>query len=113
MDDTAWLTATDVARLVRSGRLDRRAVPRLHIERIRRLDPRAGAFVHVDEAAVPGPGGPLAGVSLAVKDTQPVAGMPWTWGSRKWRDRVAECDAIVVSNARTAGPAIIGKTNTP
>jgi len=36
MDDTAWLTATEVSRLVASGALDRRAAARVHVERIRR-----------------------------------------------------------------------------
>src|SRR5207248_5940246 len=83
------------------------------LDRIRRLDPRLGAFVHVDGAAEPGGAGPLAGVGLAVKDTQPVAGMPWTYGSRKWRERIAEADAIPVARARAAGAAVLGKTNTP
>ncbi|HEX6351121.1 MAG TPA: amidase, partial [Candidatus Dormibacteraeota bacterium] len=39
--------------------------------------------------------------------------MPWTYGSPKWRDRVATEDAVVVSRARAAGAAILGKTNLP
>jgi amidase len=39
--------------------------------------------------------------------------MPWTYGSRKWRDRIAEEDAVPVARARAAGAAILGKTNTP
>jgi Asp-tRNA(Asn)/Glu-tRNA(Gln) amidotransferase A subunit family amidase len=102
-----------VVELVRSGRLDAQAVVRDQLERIRRLNARAGAFVHVDEAAAARGDGPLAGVGLAVKDTQPVAGMPWTYGSPKWRHRVAGEDAVPVARARTAGAAILGKTNTP
>ena len=113
MDDIAWLTATATADLVRSGQLDSQSVVRCHLERIRRLDARAGAFVHVDGAASAGAEGALAGASLAVKDTQPVAGMPWTYGSRKWRDRVAGEDALVVARARAAGADVVGKTNTP
>ncbi|HZV48367.1 MAG TPA: amidase [Candidatus Dormibacteraeota bacterium] len=110
--DVAWSTATEVTERVRSGRLEPEAVTACHLDRIRRLDRRLGAYVHVDGAARPGTG-PLAGVTLAVKDTQPVAGMPWTYGSRKWRDRVAEQDAIPVARARAAGAAVLGKTNTP
>jgi amidase len=113
MDDPAWRTACEVARRVRSGDLDAQAAPRRQLDRIARLNARAGAFVHVDTAAAAGTRGPLAGVGLAVKDTQPVAGMPWTFGSRKWRDRVAEADAVPVARARAAGAAILGKTNTP
>lgn len=113
MDDIAWLTATDLAKEVMSGRLDAGAAPRAHLERIRRLDGRLGAYVHVAQTAEGTASGPLAGAGLAVKDTQPVAGMPWTFGSRKWRDRVAAADAITVTRARAAGAAVLGKTNTP
>jgi amidase len=110
--DLAWWAATEIGERVRSGQLDPEAVVARHLDRIRRLDPRLGAYVHVDGNARCG-SGPLAGVTLAVKDTQPVAGMPWTYGSRKWRDRVAEQDAIPVARARAAGAAVLGKTNTP
>jgi len=110
---TAWITATEVAGLVRSGQLDRQAATRLHLDRVARLNGRAGAFIHVDPGAQAGAGDVLAGVALAVKDTQPVAGMPWTFGSPKWRDRVADEDAIPVARARAAGAAVLGKTNTP
>jgi Asp-tRNA(Asn)/Glu-tRNA(Gln) amidotransferase A subunit family amidase len=113
MDDPAWLTACEIVRRVRSGELDAGAAPRRHLDRIARLNARSGAFVHVDEKAASAGGGPLEGVGLAVKDTQPVAGMPWTFGSHKWRDRIAEEDAVPVARARAAGAAILGKTNTP
>lgn len=111
-DGVAWLTATQIAEAVRAGQIDRQDVVECHLDRIRRLDPRLAAFVHVSGSASAG-GGPLGAVTIGVKDTQPVAGMPWTSGSRKWRDRIAEVDAIVVANARAAGAAIVGKTNTP
>ncbi len=56
--------------------------------------------------------GALAGVTVAVKDTQPVNGMPWTYGTRRWRDRIADRDAVAVARARGAGAAILGKVNT-
>jgi len=108
----AWLTAAEIARAVYAGELDRQDVVACHMERISSLNPRLSAFTHISDHPSAG-GGPLGAVTIGVKDTQPVAGMPWTWGSRKWRDRVAEFDAIVVTNARAAGAAIVGKTNTP
>jgi amidase len=111
-NDLAWLTATEIVARVRDGRLDPQAVVQAHLERIRRVDPGLGAYVHVDDNALAG-AGPIAGVTLAVKDTQPVAGMPWTWGSRRWRDRVATEDAIPVARMRAAGATVLGKTNLP
>ena len=63
-EDIAWLTAVELTEGVRSGRIDRQAAPRLHLERARRLDPRLAAFVHLDGAARAGDG-PLGGASLA------------------------------------------------
>jgi Asp-tRNA(Asn)/Glu-tRNA(Gln) amidotransferase A subunit family amidase len=113
MDEPAWESAVRIAELVRAGDLEPHAVARDQLERIRRLGARSGAFVHVDGAATGRESGQLAGAGLGVKDTQPVAGMPWTYGSRKWRERVAEEDAIPVARARAAGAAVLGKTNTP
>jgi amidase len=112
VSETAWLGAVEAAELVRTGELEPGELLRQHLDRIGRLDGRLRAYVHVDPAPAPAQG-PLRGATLAVKDTQPVAGMPWTCGSRKWRDRVAGEDAIPVRRARAAGLTVLGKTNTP
>ena len=108
----AWLSAADIARRVGAGSLDRQEVVRSHLDAIARLDPRLHAYVHVDREALAG-AGPLAGVTVAVKDNLPVAGMPWTDGSAVWRDRVPDADTVAVARARSAGAAILGKTNLP
>jgi len=91
---------------------DPQAVVRAHLAAIERLDPRIHAYVHVDPNARAGTG-PMSGVTLAVKDNLPVAGMPWTDGSAVWRDRVPDADTVPVARARAAGAAILGKTNLP
>jgi len=91
---------------------DPQAVVRAHLAAIERLDPRIHAYVHVDRNARAA-GGPMSGVTLAVKDNLPVAGMPWTDGSAVWRDRIAGTDTVPVARARAAGAAILGKTNLP
>ncbi|MDQ6774224.1 MAG: amidase [Candidatus Dormibacteraeota bacterium] len=110
--DVGFATIAAIQSAVASGELRPEEVARVHLERIARLDPALRAYVHVDLGARPG-AGPLSGVTLAVKDTQPVAGMPWTYGSRRFADRVAESDALVVARARDAGVAVLGKTNLP
>lgn len=92
--------------------MDPQAVVRAHLAAIDRLDSRIHAYVYVDHAAHASDG-TLGGVTVAVKDSQPVAGMPWTYGTPAWRDRVAEQDAVPVARARAAGMAILGKTNLP
>jgi len=39
--------------------------------------------------------------------------MPWTYGTPRWKDRVAASDAIPVARARAAGAASLGKLNLP
>src|SRR5206468_1206377 len=65
-------------------------------------------YIHVDRGATTN-----RGITLAVKDSQPVKGMPYTYATPSWRYRVAEEDAVPVARARTAGLAVLGKTNLP
>ncbi len=111
-DSDAWLSADEIVRQVRAGSLQPQAVVRAHLAAIERLDPRIHAYVYVDLKATAGDG-PQSGVTLAVKDSQPVAGMPWTYGTAAWRDRRATEDAVPVARARAAGMAVLGKTNLP
>jgi Asp-tRNA(Asn)/Glu-tRNA(Gln) amidotransferase A subunit family amidase len=108
----AWLSAIEIARRVGADELDPQQVVRSHLDAIDRLDPGLHAYVHVDRDSRASTG-PLAGVTLAVKDSLPVAGMPWTYGSAVWRDRIPDQDTVSVARARAAGAAILGKTNLP
>jgi Asp-tRNA(Asn)/Glu-tRNA(Gln) amidotransferase A subunit family amidase len=107
-----WLSAPDISRRTTTGKLALDEVVKAHLEAIARLDSRLHAYVHVDLDATAS-GGALTGVTAAVKDSLPVAGMPWTDGSAVWRDRVPSADSIPVARARAAGAAILGKTNLP
>ena len=111
-DTGAWLSAVEIVRRVSVGELDPQAVVRAHVAAIDRFDARVHAYIHVDRNARCSPG-PYAGVTVAVKDSLPAAGMPYTYGTPSWRDRIAEEDAVPVARARAAGMAILGKTNLP
>ena len=54
--------------------------------------------------------GPLFGVGVSVKGAIPVKGLPWTEGSRLYRNRIADQDARIVEAARQAGAIILGTT---
>lgn len=99
-----WLTATEI--------LERRpnpaAVVAAHLDAIDRFDPLLHSYIYVDRHARS-----TTGVTLAVKDSMPVKGMPYTYGTATWRERVAEEDAVPVARARAAGMAVLGKTNVP
>src|SRR5260370_39685021 len=110
--DGRRLSSTDIVRLVGAGSPDPQAVVRAHLAAIERLDPQIHAYIHVDREAHSSPG-PYAGVTRAVKDSQPVAGMPYTYGTSSWKDRVAETDAVAAARARSAGIAILRRTNLP
>lgn len=56
---------------------------------------------------------PLFGLPLAVKDSEPVAGLPMGCGSRIHEGRIAPEDSIHVARLRAAGAIVVGKTNTP
>src|SRR5256885_8371690 len=93
---------------VRAGDLKPQEVVDAHLDAIDRFDSRIHAYIHCDRNART-----TSGVTLAVKDSQPVAGMPYTYGTPSWRDRIAEVDAVPVARARSSGMAILGKTNLP
>jgi Asp-tRNA(Asn)/Glu-tRNA(Gln) amidotransferase A subunit family amidase len=99
-----------------------------------RLNPKLGAYLHVDlegaraeaaevdaigaarETGADPAGGadplrPLAGLPICVKDIVDVAGMPTTAGGADWV-RHPEADATVVARLRAAGAIVIGKGNT-
>src|SRR4051812_43783103 len=122
--DLPLMTASALARALRSGELTARAVIDAHLDRIRRLDPELSAFMTLDEAgahdqaerldaAPPQARGPLHGLPVAVKDLIDTAGLRTTYGSALFSDHVPQTDDLVVARLRNAGAIIVGKTNTP
>lgn len=55
----------------------------------------------------------LLGLPLAVKDYEPVAGLPFSCGSQVFSGRIAAQDSLHVARLRAAGAIVVGKTNTP
>lgn len=119
--EVSFLSATELAELVRSGELTARELVDATLRRIDEIDPTVRAFTHVahDSAlaaadAIPaGDPRPFAGVPIAIKDNRPVAGMPITMGSDLFGDAIAPHDAFVVRRMRQAGFVIVGKTSMP
>lgn len=120
------LTAAGVARRVREGDLTATAIVEALLKRIDERNDRTNAFVtvtdelaretarEVDEAVENGESlGPLAGVPVAIKDLDDVAGVVTTHGSKLLEDHVADANAPFVERLLDADAIVIGKTNTP
>jgi amidase len=113
--------AGELAALVRGGEVSARELTEAALARIEALDGELNAFVHVDAggalATADGIGAgdrrPFAGVPIAIKDTAPVAGLPYTLGSHLFGDYRPQHDAFAVRRLRDAGFVIVGKTNLP
>jgi aspartyl-tRNA(Asn)/glutamyl-tRNA(Gln) amidotransferase subunit A len=119
-------TAVEIAQAVRARTVSAGEVTEAALARVERANPALNAFVHVareaalrdadavDAAVARGEDpGPLAGVPIGAKDLEPVAGMPFTAGSRLYRERVAQRDSVQITRLRAAGAIVLGKTNTP
>jgi aspartyl-tRNA(Asn)/glutamyl-tRNA(Gln) amidotransferase subunit A len=95
-----------------------------YLERIRSVDDRIKAYLHVEESAVleqarridakrkaGHPPGPLAGVPIALKDNLCTLSGPTTCGSRMLGHFRPPYDAHVVAALRNADAVVLGKTN--
>ncbi|MCJ2015253.1 amidase [Methylobacterium sp. J-076] len=126
-DGITALGAVHLSAAIRGRAISCREVMRAYLDRIASLNPTYNAIVALrDEAALlheaaeadgriarGEPVGLLHGFPLAVKDLDPVRGLPFTQGSPIFADRIAEADSIMVSRLRSAGAIFIGKTNVP
>jgi amidase len=106
-----------LAALVRDGEVHPRELVESSLRRIEALDPQLNAFrVTLAEQALAAAehplSGALAGVPIAIKDDQALAGQPTTYGSRA-RPPAAPADSEVVRKLRAAGAIPVGITNVP
>jgi amidase len=118
--------ATDLARLIRTGRTSAREVVEATLNRLHKVNPAINAVVRVleEEAraaaatadaaqarghALP----PLHGVPITIKVNVDQVGQPTDNGVVPLKDFVAQEDSPVVANLRHAGAVIIGRTNAP
>ena len=111
-DDLVFRPAREIADLVRSRKVSAKEVAQVHLDRIRRIDPKIRAFLSVRPDAPDGtPDGPLAGVPIALKDNLCTLDLPTTCASKILENYRAPYEATVVTRLRAAGATIIGKTN--
>jgi Asp-tRNA(Asn)/Glu-tRNA(Gln) amidotransferase A subunit family amidase len=119
------LTLREAARRIREGKLSSSDLVRACLTRCSRLEPRIGAWEHLDaerameraealdaERHAGKPMGPLHGIPLGIKDIIDVSGMPTTMGSPVYAGNIARRTAPVVEQLERAGAVILGKTVT-
>jgi len=120
------LSATEQLALLREEKISPLELAEEHIREIERLNPRLNAIVTFTDLdadrirtqacalmTTSGPRGPLYGLSMTIKSSIAVAGLPCEVGSLLRRGIVAEEDAVVVSRLRQTGANILGTTNCP
>src|SRR6516162_11149097 len=127
MTDDLWrLDATDLATLIRLGRVSSREAAQSCLSRLHAVNPAINAVVRIleeealaaadaaDRAQARGDTlGPLHGVPVTIKVNTDQAGCATDNGVVAFRDVIATEDAPVVANLKRAGAVIIGRTNTP
>jgi amidase len=125
--DICFLSAIEMARLIRAKKLSAREALAEHLKQIERVNPKVNAIVTLapemaaeaaakaDEMQARGKDklGPLHGLPVAHKDLFETRGIRTTFGSPIYKDYVPTADDIVVERMRRAGAIVIGKTNTP
>jgi amidase len=124
--DICFMSATEMARLIRRKKLSAREAMAAHLKQIERLNPQVNAIVTLaadkamedarkaDEAQARGASlEVLHGLPVVHKDLFETAGMRTTYGSRIYRDNVPKQDAIIVERYIGAGAISVGKSNTP
>ncbi|MET7459868.1 amidase [Nonomuraea sp. NPDC005501] len=122
MTELHYLTAAEMARLVRARQVSAVELLQACLDRIEQVNPRVNAVVTLaaeqamdaaKAADATEPRGPLHGVPVAHKDLVDTAGIRTTYGSPHYAGHVPGADDLIVRRLRHAGAITVGKTNTP
>jgi amidase len=121
-----WMSAVEMARLIRAKKLSAREALAAHLKQIEQVNPKVNAIVtlvpemaekvaaRADEMQAHGESlGPLHGLPVAHKDLRNTRGIRTTFGSPLYRDFIPTENDLVVDRLQAAGAITLGKTNTP
>ncbi|MBR8838940.1 MAG: amidase [Stigonema ocellatum SAG 48.90 = DSM 106950] len=123
--DLAFTTALEQAQLIRRKEVSPLELVEIYLQRIQRLNPQLGSYFTVTaEQAIADAKAktemlstaselpPFFGVSISIKDLNPVAGVTCTYGNPALLNNIPEYDDGVVSRIKQAGFVLLGKTAT-
>jgi len=126
MSDLVWMTAVELAALIKRGEVSATEVLQAHLDQIDALNPKLNAIVtylpemalerarQADEKQARGEElGVLHGLPIAHKDAFETAGIRTTWGSPVFSDYVPAADDLIIARLKAAGCITLGKTNVP
>lgn len=124
--ELAYSSAGDVAARIAAGSLSPVDVVDNALARMEQVQPRLNCFTSVwasearaaaraaaSDVAAGRPLGPLHGVPIALKETTPIAGRPFTVGSLVYDGVVSDRDAAIAVAMRRAGAIVVGITTSP
>ena len=126
--DIAFAPALDLAQRIRKREISPLELTEIYLERIQRFDPQLGSFFTVaadlaladaqakteqlakafDTTKLP----PFFGVPTAIKDLNPTAGLPCSYGVAALKSNIATEDDNVSQRMKDAGFILLGKTAT-
>jgi amidase len=124
--DLAFTSALEQADLIRTKQLSPVELTQLYLDRIEKLDPQLGSFFTVTaelalsdaqaKTEILSQGSedlpPFFGVPIAIKDLNPVKGIPCSFGVKALRKFTLDVDDAIVTKLKQAGFILLGKTAT-
>ncbi len=120
-----FASAIETLAALRARKISAVELLELHQRRIERYNPQINAIVETafdgareaaweaDRRRERGEDAPLLGLPITLKEAINVRGMRTTAGMPQWAEFRSEHDAPLTTRVRTAGAAIMGKTNVP
>jgi amidase len=126
MSELVWMTAVELAALIKRGEVSSTEVLGAHLDQIGTVNPELNAIVtylpetalelahQADEKQARGEDlGILHGLPIAHKDANETKGIRTTMGSPVYSDYIPESDDLIIARLKGAGCITLGKTNVP
>jgi aspartyl-tRNA(Asn)/glutamyl-tRNA(Gln) amidotransferase subunit A len=121
-EDVLYLSVTELAAQIQSGKLSPVELTQAYLDRSRKLGPQLNAYATLtpdlamkqaqaaeSEIKAGKYRGPLHGIPYAAKDLLAVPGYPTTWGAKPFAKQQFDITAAVIQKLEAAGAVLLGK----